>query len=70
MKNKAGLLSILSFSVLLTSFGFYVDEDFRNPNILHNIGELVMMLILVFTVVSGIYYSTKFVFKKAKQLLA
>ena len=70
MKNKTELLSILLFSVLLTSFGIYMDDDKNNLNALNSTKEFIMMLFFVFTVISGIYFSIKFAVKKAKQLLA
>ena len=70
MKNKIELLSIALFSVLLTSFGAYIDEDKNNLSILENMKEFILMSILVFITISAIYYSAKFILKQAKQLIA
>lgn len=70
MKNKTELSSIALFSVLLTIFGVYVDGDVKDPSTLKNTGEFMMMLVLAFALLSIIYYSAKFIFKKTKQLFA
>ncbi len=68
MKNQTELCSIALLSVLLTSFGIYVDGDKNNLSTLNSIKEFTMMFVLLFIVLSTVYYSAKFLFKKVKLL--
>ncbi len=64
MKNKIQLFSIVILSVLLTSFGVYMDDDKNNLSTIGSIKEFILMSILVFTIISIIFYSTKIISKK------
>lgn len=70
MQIKKKLLNILIISVCLTIVGVLVDSDEPNPSIWTNVFELLMMTILIFTIISFIYFVTKFAFKKVLQLFS
>ena len=68
MKYKIALLTILVISICLSVFGFWVDSDPRNPNVMTTVFELVMMTLLVFVILTTLYFATTYTFKKVKQL--
>ncbi len=70
MQIKKILLNILIISVCLTIVGFLVDGDEPNPSIWTNVFELLMMIILTFTIISFIYFATTLAFKKVRQLFS
>ena len=70
MQIKKVLLNILIISVCLTIVGFLVDGDEPNPSIWTNVFELLMMIILTFTIISFIYFATTLAFKKVRQLFS
>ena len=70
MQIKKILLNILIISVCLTIVGFLVDGDEPNPSIWTNVFELLMMVILTFTIISFIYFATTLAFKKVRQLFS
>jgi hypothetical protein len=67
MKYKITLLTILVISICLCAFGFWVDSDPRNPNVMTTVFEFVIMIILVFVILTGLNFATTFTFKKVKQ---
>ena len=70
MQIKKILLNILIISVCLTIVGFLVDGDEPNPSVWTNVFELLMMIILTFTIISFIYFATTLAFKKVRQLFS
>ena len=68
MKNKIALLTILVVSICLSVFGAWVDNDPRNPSLMTNVFELAMMTLLVFVILTTLYFATTFTSKKIKQL--
>ena len=70
MQIKKVLLNILIISVCLTIVGFLVDGDEPNPSIWTNVFELLVMTILIFTIISFIYFATTLAFKKVRQLFS
>ncbi len=70
MQIKKILLNILIISVCLTIVGFLVDGDEPNPSIWTNVFELLVMTILIFTIISFIYFATTLAFKKVRQLFS
>jgi hypothetical protein len=68
MKNKIALLTILVVSICLSVFGAWVDNDPRNPSLMTNVFELAMMTLLVFVILTALYFAMTYTFKKVKQL--
>lgn len=68
MKNKIALLTILIVSICLSVFGAWVDNDIRNQSVMTNVFELAMMTLLVFVILTALYFATKYTYKKVKQL--
>jgi hypothetical protein len=68
MKYKIALLTILVISICLSLFGFLVDSDPSNPNVMTTVFELAMMTVLVFVILTTLYFTATYTFKKVKQL--
>jgi hypothetical protein len=71
MKNKIAtkLLNLLLISVGLTTFGYMLDSDLPS-NLSTTIFELIIMTIILFLIVSGIYFGSSFTYKKVRQLFS
>jgi threonine/homoserine/homoserine lactone efflux protein len=63
------LLNLLLISVGLSVFGYFLDSD--SPGDLSTtIFELIMMTIILFLIVSGIYFGSSFTYRKVRQLFS
>ena len=58
MKKK--ILNILTVALAITTIGFIVDGDVKEPNVLMRFFEFFMMTGIVFTLISIIYFSYAF----------
>ena len=70
MKYKITPLTILVISICLCAFGFWVDSDPKNPNVMTTMFEFVIMIFLVFVILTGLHFATTYTFKKVKQLVS
>ena len=61
MKKK--LLNILTIASIITTIGFIMDGDAKEPSVLIRFFEFFMMIGVVFTLISIIYFSYSFVRK-------
>ena len=61
MKKK--LLNILTVASIITTIGFIMDGDAKEPSVLLRFFEFFMMIGVVFTLISIIYFSYSFVRK-------
>lgn len=68
MKHKITLLTILVISICLSVFGAWVDSDMSNASVMTNMFELGMMTLLVFVILTTLYFAAAYTFKKVKQL--
>jgi len=71
MKNKLGttLLTLFLISIGLTLFGFWIDSD-PSGSLSTTLFEFLMMTLILFLIVSAIYFGSIFTFKKVKQLFS
>jgi len=69
MNKKIGttFLTLLLISIGLTIFGYWVDSD-PAGSLSTTIFEFIMMIIILFSIVSGLYFGSTFTFKRVKQL--
>ena len=58
MKKK--LLNILTIASIITTIGFIMDGDVKEPSILLRFFEFFMMIGVVFTLISILYFSFTF----------
>lgn len=65
MKKK--LLNILLFSSVLTTIGFLMDGDAKEPSMLMRFAEFFGMIGILFLVISTIYFPLNFAFKKIQR---
>lgn len=68
MKYKIALLTISVISICLSVFGFLIDSDPTKTSVMTTAFELVMMTLLVFVVLTTLYFASTYTFKKVKQL--
>ena len=66
MKHKITLLTILGLSICLSVFGAWVDNDPSNQNAMTTVFELTMMTLLVFVILTALFFVTTYTFKKVK----
>lgn len=66
MKRK--LLNILAISSIITTVGFIMDGDPREPSMLMRFMEFFGMIGIVFLLTSLIYFSTVSVLKKMRRV--
>ncbi|MBW8360592.1 MAG: hypothetical protein K0M56_00230 [Kaistella sp.] len=65
MKRK--LFNILTVSSIVTTFGFIMDGDPKEPNMLIRFMEFFGMIGIVFLLASLIYFSTAFIRKNMRR---
>lgn len=65
MKNKirTKLLTLLLIAIGLTIFAYWIDSD-PPVSTSTTIFEFIMITIIFFLIISGLYFGTKFTFKK------
>ena len=71
MKNRIGitLLTLFLISIGLTILGYWVDSD-PPASLSTTLFEFLMMTLILFLIVSAIYFGSIFTFKKVKQLFS
>jgi len=65
---KKNLLRILLFCSILTTLGYIMDGDPKEPNMAMRFVEFFAMLATTFTLISIVYYVTAFTFKKVRRV--
>lgn len=53
---KKSVINILALASVITTAGFLLDGDAKDPSVLTRITEYVAMLTIVFTILSGFYF--------------
>lgn len=66
MKKK--ILNILAVSTILTTIGFIMDGDVKEPSMLMRFVEFFGMISILFILVSLLYFATTFIQKSIKGL--
>jgi len=61
---KKSVINILALASVITTAGFLLDGDTKEPNVLMRFTEYVAMLTIVFTILSGFYFGIKSVTKR------
>lgn len=61
---KKSIINILALASVITTAGFLIDGDAKDPSVLTRITEYVAMLTIVFTILSGFYFGIKSVTKR------
>lgn len=61
---KKAVINILALASVLTTAGFLLDGDAKDPSVLTRITEYVAMLTIIFTILSGFYFGIKSITKK------
>ena len=61
---KKSIINILALASAITTTGFLLDGDAKDPSVLTRITEYVAMLTIIFTILSGFYFGIKSVTKK------
>jgi len=52
---KKSVINILALASVITTAGFLLDGDAKEPNVLMRFTEYVAMLTIIFTILSGFY---------------
>lgn len=63
---KKTVLNILALASVITTAGFLLDGDAKEPNVLMRFVEYVAMLTIVFAILSGFYFGTKTLINRFK----
>jgi len=63
MNFKKSIIIIGIVALLISLFGFFIDTDIREQNLLLNLFEILMMTIVVATILSVIFYPVNFLLK-------
>lgn len=61
---KKSIINILALASVITTAGFLLDGDAKDPSVLTRITEYVAMLTIVFTILSGFYFGIKSITKR------
>ena len=61
---KKSIINILALASVITTAGFLIDGDAKDPSVLTRITEYVAMLTIIFTILSGFYFVIKSITKK------
>ena len=61
---KKSVINILALASVITTAGFLLDGDAKDPRVLTRITEYVAMLTIIFTILSGFYFGIKAVTKR------
>jgi len=64
---KKRILNILIFSSILTTLGFIMDGDPKEPSMLLRFVEFFGMLAIVFLFTTSIYFSLSFITKQLRR---
>lgn len=63
---KKSVINILALASAITTAGFLLDGDAKDPSVLTRITEYVAMLTIIFTILSGFYFGIKSLTKKSQ----
>lgn len=61
---KKSIINILALASVITTAGFLLDGDAKDPSVLTRITEYVAVLTIIFTILSGFYFGIKSITKK------
>lgn len=61
---KKTVLNILALASVLTTAGFLLDGDLREPSMIMRFVEYILMLTIFFTLISAIYFGGKIISKR------
>ena len=61
---KKSVINILALASVITTAGFLLDGDAKDPSVLTRITEYVAMLTIFFTILSGFYFGIKAITKR------
>ena len=61
---KKSVINILALASVITTAGYLLDGDAKEPNVLMRFTEYVAMLTVIFTILSGFYFGIKSVTKR------
>lgn len=61
---KKSVINILAIASVITTAGFLLDGDAKEPNVLMRFVEYAAMLSIIFTILSGFYFGIKSVTKR------
>jgi heme A synthase len=67
MKHIKIFSTILVISISLALIGLWIDSDPSNPNVMTTVFELAMMTLLLFAILTTLYFTTSYTLKKVKQ---
>ncbi|UFH31279.1 hypothetical protein LNP04_15050 [Chryseobacterium sp. C-71] len=65
---KMKLTNLLIFSLILTTIGFLMDGDTKEPSMVLRFTEYFAMTALIFTATSILYFSASFTMKKFQKI--
>ncbi|MDT0295068.1 hypothetical protein ACFQ3R_05255 [Mesonia ostreae] len=63
---KKSIINIFIISLSLTIIGFLMDSDPKEPSMLMRFVEFFGMIAMLSILISTIYFSTRFVYKKVR----
>jgi len=66
MKKK--IVTILAISAILTTIGFIIDGDMKEPNMFMRFVEFIGMISILFILISSMYFASVFFQKRIKGL--
>ena len=61
---KKSIINIFALASVITTAGFLLDGDAKDPSVLTRITEYVAMLTIIFTILSGFYFGIKSITKR------
>jgi hypothetical protein len=69
MMTKREIFILGLLACILSTIGFYADDDVRVPNIATNIFEIVMVAGILFLLLVVVYLLGKFIFNTIKKVV-
>jgi len=61
---KKTIQNILVIASVITTAGFLLDGDAKEPNVLMRFVEYILMLAIIFTIIAGFYFGIKALTKR------
>lgn len=65
---KMKLTNLLIISLILTTIGFLMDGDAKEPSMLMRFTEYFAMTAMIFTTISILYFSVNFTMRKLQKI--
>lgn len=65
---KRIFLNILTAASILTTIGFLMDGDIKEPNMLMRFVEFFGMMGIVFVLISTFYFASNFIFRNLQRI--